>query len=136
LKQHAREFGLAFASAMLVHVGLIAWLCLIGAAPGLSTFVIFGMALACTYLLALFSIVRLQQALGPRYWRLLRAVGLNYIAYAFAIDFLQNPLHGGVRHIIEYLPFAVLAIAGPSLCLAALAQRLGLTRRASSYLSG
>ena len=32
LKQHAREFGLAFASALLVHLGLVAVLCLIGRA--------------------------------------------------------------------------------------------------------
>ena len=37
--QRAREFGLAFASAHLVHIGLVAWLCLIGAAPSVSTFV-------------------------------------------------------------------------------------------------
>ena len=34
LRRRAREFGLAFASAHLVHLGLVAWLCRIGAAPG------------------------------------------------------------------------------------------------------
>ena len=133
LKQRACEFGLAFASALLVHLGLVAWLCLIGAAPAVSTFIFFGIAAVWVYLLALFSIGRLQQALGPKSWWLLRNVGMNYVAYAFAVDFLKSPLHGGVRHVVEYLPFAVLAVAGPTLRLAALAQRVGRKWRVSSY---
>ena len=115
LKRHGREFGLAFASAHLVHVGLIAWLCWIGAAPGTGVFVFFGVALVFTYLLALFSIRRLQQMLNRTSWWLVRTVGMNYIAYAFAVDFLNHPLRGGAKHIIEYLPFAILSIAGPIL---------------------
>ena len=91
LKQRAREFGLAFASAQLVHLGLVVWLCLIGAAPGVSTFILFGTAAVWVYVLALFSINPLHQALGPKYWRLLSIVGMNYIAYAFAVDFLKKP---------------------------------------------
>ena len=34
LKKRAREFGLAFAAALLVHIGLVGWLCWIGAPPG------------------------------------------------------------------------------------------------------
>ena len=68
LKLRAREFGLAFASAQLVHIGLVVWLCLIGAAPDVSTFVFFGIALAWVYLLALFSIGRMRRALGPGSW--------------------------------------------------------------------
>jgi hypothetical protein len=136
LKRRAREFGLAFSSALLVHLGLVAWLCLIGAAPGVGTFVFFGIAAAWVYLLALFSIDGLRQALGPKSWWLLRVVGMNYVAYAFAVDFLKTPLHGGVRHVVEYLPFAVLAVAGPVLQLAALAQRVGRRWRESSYRAG
>ena len=33
LRQHGREFGLAFAAALLVHLILVGWLCWIGAAP-------------------------------------------------------------------------------------------------------
>jgi hypothetical protein len=58
---------------------------------------------------------------------------MNYVAYAFAIDFLKSPLDGGVRHIIEYLPFAVLAVAGPTLRVAALAQFVGRKWRDASY---
>ena len=93
-KRRAGEFGLAFASAHLVHIGLVAWITYIGHAPPRGTFVFFGVAVLWTYLLALFSISRLQQALGSRGWWFLRVVGLNYIAYAFASDFLGYPQLG------------------------------------------
>lgn len=38
LKRRGREFGLAFASAHLMHLGLVAWLTYIGAAPSRSVF--------------------------------------------------------------------------------------------------
>ena len=133
LRRRARAFGLAFASAHLVHLGLVAWLCRIGAAPGASIFVFFGIAVIWTYLLALFSIGRLHQTLNPWVWWLFRTVGLNYIAYAFAADFLNRPLQGGARHVVAYLPFAVLAIAGPMLFFAALTQRVRRLRQRSSY---
>jgi len=119
LKRRAREYGLAFASAHLVHLGLVGWLCLIGAAPPADAFVFFGIAAMWVYLLALFSIDRLRMALSPLAWRLLRLVGMNFVAYAFAKDFLGGPLGGGVVHVVEYLPFAALAIAGPGLRLVA-----------------
>src|SRR5215831_5745564 len=51
LKQHGREFGLAFAAALLIHLLLVTWLCLIGEAPALSVFIFFGPAAALTFLL-------------------------------------------------------------------------------------
>jgi len=119
IKRRAREFGLAFSAAHLVHLGLVGWLCWIGAVPAVSTFIFFGVALIFTYLLALFSIGNLQRALGPWAWWFLRVVGMNYIAYAFFVDFMKTPLHGGIKHVAEYLPFVILAIAGPLLRLAA-----------------
>jgi hypothetical protein len=124
LKERARELGLSFAAAHLVHIGLVVWLCWIGAAPPAGVFVFFGIALIFTYLLALFSIGNLQRALGPRSWWLLRTLGMNYIAFAFFVDFMKTPLHGGVKHVVEYLPFAILAIAGPLLRIAAWTMRL------------
>src|SRR5471032_2431457 len=35
LQRHGRDLGLAFAAAHLVHMGLVAWLCWIGARPGI-----------------------------------------------------------------------------------------------------
>jgi len=124
LKNLAREFGLAFAAVLIVHLSLVAKLCLIGSPPPLATFVIFGIAAAFAYILACFSIPRLQHALGPQYWRLLRIIGMNYIAFVFALDFRKQPLGGGILHIVEYAPFAALAIAGPCLVLAQFARRV------------
>ncbi len=124
VKERGRELGLAFAAAHLVHMGLVGWLCWIGAAPSISVFVFFGVALIFVYLLALFSIGNLQRALGPRSWWLLRTIGMNYIAFAFFIDFMKSPLHGGVKHVVEYLPFVILAIGGPLLRAAAWAIRM------------
>ena len=86
-KKRARELGLAFASAHLVHIALVAWLTHIGNAPPRGVFVFFGVAVLWTYLLALFSIARLQRTLGSKGWWLLRVVGLNYIACAFCERF-------------------------------------------------
>ena len=112
LKRTGREFGLAFAAAMLVHVGLIGWLCAIGAAPATGVFLFFGPGLVCIYTLALFSLAGLQRRLGRRSWWLLRTVAMNYIAYAFATDFLSNPFGGGLKHIVLYVPFALLSVLG------------------------
>jgi hypothetical protein len=112
LKRFGREFGLAFAAAMLVHVGLICWLCVIGAAPATGVFLFFGPGLVCIYTLALFSLANLQRRLGRRSWWLLRTVAMNYIAYAFATDFLSNPFGGGLRHMALYAPFALLSMLG------------------------
>jgi hypothetical protein len=122
-KRRAREFGLAFASAHLVHLALVAWLTYIGHVPPRGVFVFFGIAALWTYLLALFSIRRIQQALGSKGWWVLRVVGLNYIAYAFASDFLRYPQLGSIKYLFGYAPFAVLSVVGPLLCLAAFMRR-------------
>ena len=82
-KRHAREFGLAFVSTLLVHLGLVARLCLIGAAPHASTFIFFGAAAVFAYLLAIFSFDAPHRAFGPQYWGLLSKVGMNYLALRF-----------------------------------------------------
>ena len=133
LKLRGREFGLAFASAHLVHVGLVAWLCAIGYGPGVSVFLFFGIALVWTYLLALFSISRLRKSLHPLGWWLMSNVGMNYIAYAFAVDFLRHPFDLGARHLVEYLPFAILAVVGPILRLVPFVLRVARWPTGASY---
>lgn len=115
LKQRGREFGLAFAAALIVHLALVSWRCWIGAVPTLAVFIRFGTAAAFTILLAILSFGNLHALLGPKSWQLLRTVGMNYILYVFLVDF-QNPLHRG---IILYLPFTVMATAAALLQLVA-----------------
>jgi hypothetical protein len=128
LKQFGRELGLAFAAALSVHLALVGWLCWIGSAPAIGVFVFFGPVAALTFILALLSFGKLHTILGSKLWRLLRTIGMNVILYAFLKDFLQDPLHGGVRHLAEYLPFAAMAILAPLLTLAAWAKHLRESR--------
>jgi hypothetical protein len=118
LKQHAREFGLAFAAALLVHLMLVSWLCWIGAPPGRDVFVFFGSAAGVTLLLAAFSFGNLHAVLGARWWYVFRMVGMNFILYAFFTDFNSG------HHVLTYLPFAVMAVAAPLLRIAAWGMRL------------
>ena len=130
LAERARDFGLAFASAHLVHLGLVAWLYYFFTGPPRSSLIVFGIAVFWTYLLALLSIARLSALLGTRIVRVLRTVGVEYIAFVFLIDFMKNPFQGGLIDLLAYLPFQILAIAGPVLRLAAVAKRrLGIPRR-------
>jgi hypothetical protein len=118
VKRHARDFGLAFASAMIVHLALVIWLCAIGTPPPTRTFVVFGLAAVFTYLLALLSIRRVRELLPHKFWPLILFVATNYIALAFIDDFKRvrvSSFYDGVA----YLPFAALAVGGLILNLAA-----------------
>jgi hypothetical protein len=129
LAHRARDFGLAFASAHLAHLGVVAWLYISEDPPPRSTLIFFGIAAIWTYVLAILSIKRLSARLNPRVWRTVRILGVEYIALAFLTDFAVNPFQGGVLGLVNYLPFQVLAIAGPVLRLAALVKRLSQVRR-------
>jgi hypothetical protein len=120
LARRGRELGLAFASAQLVHVGLVLWIIHIATKP-VGAMVFFWAGILCTYLLALFSLGRLRDALGPRLWRGFLTVALEYIAIVFAADFILNPLHAaGLRkYPLSYLPFALILVAGAGLRIAA-----------------
>ena len=124
LKGHAREFGLSFAAAHLVHVGLVIWLgVILGKVPlggGLLLFFLVG--LFFTYLLAALSFGGVK-SLGA-FWPPLRFVAMNYILIAFARDFILPVIHPklaqyNVAHFAAYAPFAILSIAAPLLVLAA-----------------
>jgi hypothetical protein len=130
LAHRGREFGLAFAAAHLVHVGLVAWLYwVLGHAPlGGLLGVFFTIGIAWTYLLAVLSFGFLSQAVGPKIWYMLRFVGMNYILLAFARDFVLEVTQFGIGvqafwRWVGYVPFAAMCIAAPLLCLAAAAHR-------------
>jgi hypothetical protein len=129
LARRGREFGLAFASAHLVHIGLIVWLgVILNRLPlhgGLLVF--FLVAIFFTYLLAALSF-GLKDAIGPQLWRILVFVGLNYILIAFARDFVLGTVKAGTTnpqwwHLLDYGVFAGLCIAAASLRFAAAMRR-------------
>lgn len=123
LAGRGRELGLAFASAQLVHLGLIFWLYYISTSPG-GAMVFFWVGMLCTYLLALFSWPRVRNALGPRLWRIIRTSAVEYIALVFAADFILLPLQtGDGKYPLSYLPFALMLVIGASLRIAALTRR-------------
>ncbi len=142
LRDNGRNFGLAFAAALPVHLGLVACLCAIGETPDAKTFIVFGMAAIFVYLLALLSIPRVRWVLPDRFWPSIRALAMNYIAFAFLKDFTRHGIGsfrdiilygtGGFQDIIMYVLFTALAIVGPMLRLAAWIQKL---RRHARILS-
>jgi hypothetical protein len=130
LARRGREFGLAYASAMLIHIGIVLWIYQLTSRAPLSgvSLLFFLIGIAWTYLLAVFSFGRLAEDLGPTGWRLLRVTAVNYILFAFGSDFvpaLINPApgHHGLLRTADYIFFASMTIAAPLLVVAASARR-------------
>jgi hypothetical protein len=131
LARLARAFGLAFATALLVHIGFVVWLgVVIGQIPlqgGLLWF--FLIALFFTCLLTLLSFGIGIRSLGPL-WRPLLFLATTYILIAFGRDFVLGALDLRTQqwlYAVEYLPFALLSLIAIPLRLAAfLRQRFGL----------
>jgi hypothetical protein len=121
LARLGRDFGLAFASAQLIHVGLVAWLIYLSPNPA-GGMLFFWVGILCTYLLALLSLPQFHRVLNPSLWRVLRTASMEYIALAFATDFILGPLQrSGFETLIlpTYLPFALLLIGGMEFRMAA-----------------
>lgn len=130
LARNGRNFGLAFASAQLVHLALVVWIGWISHRSFVEAAMpFFAIGIVWTYLLALLSVARIAEAFSPDLVRTLRAVGMEYIALVFFADFVIAPIQSGAPHPIEYVPFAILLIAGPLLRVADILRRLG--RRAT-----
>ena len=130
LALRAREFGLAFASAHLVHVALVAYM-LYGATTPFARqpLIFFGVGVGFVYVMALISLSgRLREALGPLSWRAFRIIGIEYINYAFYSDFSGRTFHKGVLNFLIYAPFLALTLAGPLVRLAALVKKTRLGR--------
>ena len=129
LAQHGRDLGLAFASAQLIHVGLVVWLLYLSDGSG-GAMLVFWAGIACTYILALFSWARLRDVLGPRLWRVLRTAAMEYIAYVFAVDFILIQLHehGTAGYPLSYVPFAGMLVGGFCLRIVATARYKLVTR--------
>jgi len=139
LAQRARDFGLAFASAHLVHISLAVFLLYVLAAPfPLPKLIFFFVGAFWVYLLALLSIKPVAAMLQPRTARIVRSIGVEYITLVFIFDFYLGPFQGGLKNLVIYLPFLMLAVAGPVLRIAAAIKgrardqaEVGLERRIS-----
>jgi hypothetical protein len=120
-----RDFGLAFAAAHLVHIGLVVWLYRISAQPPLSppAFWFFAIGTIWIYVLALLSIRNVAMAIGYLRWRFLRLAGMEYVSLTFLLAFLSHRLHGSLFGILLYVPFATLSVMGTFLRLTAWASR-------------
>jgi hypothetical protein len=124
LAQHGRNFGLAYASAQLVHVGLVAHIVLMSGPLTLDSIMpFFAIGIVWTYLLALFSMERVSKLFTPGFLRGLRNTGLEYLAVVFFADLVLQPIGTHFRYSLEYLPFSILIIVGPILRLAAVMRR-------------
>ena len=130
LARRGRESGLAYAAAHLIHLGLVGWLILVTSRSPLSrdSTIFFSVAIFWTYLLAILSFGGLSRALGSATWFAVRTIGLNYILFAFAVDFVPGPFsHGralpGAVHVVGYVPFAAMSVAAPILVIAAAVSR-------------
>lgn len=134
VRQRARDFGFSFAAVILVHLGLIAYLCAIGDAPGVGVFVVFGPAAVFTGLLTLLSSSRARRRLPENSWPPIRTVATTYILYAFLRDFVGFPPSRSLLHLILYGPFATLAIMSFVLRLAAWAKTSGAATFATARL--
>jgi hypothetical protein len=134
LARVARPSGLAFATALQVHIGLVVWLGVVtGRVPlqgGLLWF--FLLALFFAYLLALLSFGIGIPSLG-RVWRPLLLLATTYILIAFGRDFVLGAFDAKARSWVygaEYVPFALLSLIAIPLRLAALGRQRGNLRSA------
>jgi hypothetical protein len=124
LARHRRDFGLAYAAAQLVHIGLVAHLASISGRPITESIMpFFAIGVVWTYVLALSSVERLSKLFSPNLCRILRNLGLEYLALVFFADLVLLPINTHTKH--EYLPFSVLIIVGPILRVAAAARAWG-----------
>jgi hypothetical protein len=131
LARQARVLGLAFAAALMVHIGLVVWLgVVIGAIPLRGVvlwFFLLALFFACVLTLLSFGVG--TRHLG-RLWRPLLLLGTTYILIAFGRDFVLGALNRQTQHWLyaaEYVPFALLSlIAIPLRLTAFLRHRFGL----------
>jgi hypothetical protein len=136
LVRHGRDFGLSFAAAHLVHIGLIVWLFRVSSHPPTLTgkFILFEcIGVVWIYLLAALSVERVGAMVNPNLRRTVFAIGLEYIALVFFFNFVVLPIESRALHqiqIISYLPFSVLIVAGPTLRWIAIVLKSGSGRKA------
>ena len=132
IARRVRELGLAFASAQLVHVGLVTWLAWISPPQPIMDAVMpfFAIGVVWTYLLAALSTERARNVFSPYMLRVMRTIGSEYIALTFFTDFVLVPQYPPPHAILFYLTFWSMLLVGPLLRVAALAKEVHSWRAA------
>jgi hypothetical protein len=138
LARRGRDFGLAFAAAHLVHIALVAWLLARSTVPfPRLQLIIFSLGVFWVYLLALFSLgSRLSGWLGPRWWKIMRTLAVEYIVFAYAFDFGGRMLEGSRANMVFYSLLFAVAVGGPMLRLSASIKRRSKAAIAAEPLPG
>jgi hypothetical protein len=122
LARRGRVFGLAFAAAQSVHIGLVVWLFYSApnAIPPMLYLIVFFIGVFWVYVLAAFSLsTTLSTWLAARRWKVVRKIGVEYIAFAFAFDFAIRTFTGDLANALHYSPLLAAAVGGPLLRIAA-----------------
>jgi hypothetical protein len=135
LAKRGRDFGLAYASAQLVHVSLVVHIVSMSGRLTLESIMpFFAVGVLWTYLLALSSVERINNLFTPGFWRVLRNIGLEYLALVFFVDLVLVPIGNHFRHLLAYLPFSILIILGSILRMTAVVKLSGRFRFAPRSL--
>ncbi|HEX3846331.1 MAG TPA: hypothetical protein VHV81_03040 [Steroidobacteraceae bacterium] len=136
LAQRGRDFGLSFAAAHLNHVALVAWYLVASREPhAFEPLMFFAVGLVWVYLLALLSLSgSLRSMLSARWWRIIRTVGVEYIAFVFLSELASRAFGKGPANLLVYLPFLAVSVCGPLLRIAALIKRWRLAMEAEETL--
>ena len=125
LARRGRDLGLAFAAAHSVHLALVVWL-LYSSPYAIPRWymIVFSIGVFWVYVLAAFSLSStLSAQLGPRRWKFVRTIGVEYIAFAFAFEFTNRILDGNFANALHYSPLLAAAVGGPLLRMAARIKR-------------
>ena len=125
-RDHAREFGLAFATAIAIHVGLICWQTMRGQPPAPMTVVIFGTAALLTFLLSAASLPALYERLPRVALAGFRTLATTYVALVYLLDFAIPPHPTRLHYWVAYAAFA--ALDGIGLAARAVVLLLGVLR--------
>ncbi len=125
LARRGREFGLAFAATLTVHLGVAIWYFnFLGHAFVASPIIIAEIIGVCgIFVLTAFSIKRLREAINPHLWRWMRVSVMEYVALVFAYNFFVFPFK------VAYLPFFLLIVGAMILRLAAALRHAGRPNR-------
>jgi len=126
LARRGRDFGLAFAAAQSLHIGLVVWLFYSApnAIPPMLYLIVFFIGVFWVYVLAAFSLSStLSTWLGARQWQIVRKLGVEYLAFAFAFDFAARTFGGNLANALHYSPLLAAAVGGPLLRIAAAIKR-------------